>query len=84
MAKHSKALGWLSSLYTIDDLTHNLQSFKSESKSTNLARVALLLANVNNVLFIVWLYNLHRLRMFFTNWTLVTTCIYLAVAICAS
>ena len=84
MAKHSKSLGWLSSLYSEDDINSKLQSFKSESKVVNFLRVALLLANVNNVLFIVYIYNLHRLTMFFTNWTLVTTCIYLVVAILAS
>lgn len=44
----------------------------------------MLLPNVANVLFIVWIYNLHRLTLFFTNWTLIVTCIYFAVAIAAS
>ena len=77
-------MGWLSYLYTVDDLTHKLQSFKNENSSQNLLRLVLLLINLGNVVFIVYIYNLHRLTMFFTNWTLVTTAIYLGVAIAAS
>ena len=85
MAKQdAESLGWLSRIYNMEDLTQKLQSFKSESKAVNLARVALMLANINNVFYIVFIYNLHRLTMFFTNWTLIVTAIYLGVAIAAS
>jgi hypothetical protein len=83
MHKHSKNTGWWSSVYSEEDLTRSLQTFKKESPLVNLVRLALLLANVNNVLLIIYIYNLHRLTMFFTNWTLLITCIYLAVAIAA-
>ncbi len=40
----------------------------------------LLLLNVNNVLFIIYIYGVGRLSLYFTNWTLLVTCVYLSVA----
>ena len=50
----------------------------------NLARVALLLANINNVLFTVYVYDLGKLTESFTTLTLLVTIVYLGLAIAAS
>jgi len=84
MSKSQKQSDWWSYIYTKDDLTFILQSFKNESKVTNLFRIALMLANLNNILLIVYLYNFHRLLKFFTNWTIIVTVIYFGFAITAS
>ena len=67
-------------IYENKDLTRRLQSFKKDTKIHRLLRIMLLLLNLNNVLFIIYVYGLGRLSLYFTNWTLLMTCIYLGVA----
>ena len=67
-------------IYSADDLNFRIQSFSKESKIKGLLRIALFLANANNALFIVMLYDVHRLVKYFTNITLLATIVFFTVA----
>lgn len=73
-----------SHFYTKEDLTANVQSFTKETTINNIVRFVLCAVNLANVWFICHLYEPGRLVMFFTNWTLLVTILYLAIAIPAS
>ena len=49
-----------------------------------LLRIIFLILNLANVAFIVHIYNFARLGMYFTNWTLVVTVLYLVLAIAST
>lgn len=70
----------------MEDLISKRQNFNASNEPLwkNVIRFVLLSLNVYNVGLIVSIYNWHRLMMFFTNWTLLVTTLYLAVAIIAS
>jgi len=71
-------------VYSKEDLTRNVQSFKNESTTKLIVRLALLAVNLFNVWYVIHLYEPYRLMMFFTNWTLLITCLYFMLVILAA
>lgn len=75
------SFGVWSLFYSKEDLTSRVQSFTHETTFNLIVRLLLLCVNLGNVWYIIHLYEVHRLFMFFTNWTLLVTVAYLAIAI---
>lgn len=82
MTTPNKGSGWWQAIYTKEDLVSKRQSFTALNEPTwkNAVRLVLFLLNAFNIGNIVHIYNWHRLTMFFTNWTLLVTTLYLLVA----
>lgn len=68
-------------LYTVEQLTRDLQRFdRHRSFVKQGVRLVMCLALAADIVFVVVSFNAERLLKYLTNWTLVATCLLLALS----